>query len=554
MNSSFNGCFPRLYERQLEVLCRLLETRGLGDVLRLGIRRSLGIDELAAVRQQLTRLVEPIALDPYPRAAGEEPPHRQAPVCIGPGQMECLVADFLAGRTTPSDAVASTIRACADAAALEPSANVIATPRYEEAMVEARAATDLYRSQSPRLRQFEGVPVLVKDQHDVAGLQTRFGSALSQPIATTDSTLVSRLRGAGMIVVGKTVMTEWGLSPIGCNKHYVMPRNAHHAGRVAGGSSTGSAVAVARGLVPLATGADAGGSIRLPASFNGVLGLKPTFGRVSTHGESFTGTFNHLGAFARTVPDLVAFLRVGAAQPDPLDPSTWRGPATSGFLQKDPASLRIGVRVADWKGVAPDIERACWRAIDGLVAQGATLVDLDVPLAAHAPALGVLGVACEGLALLQEMGARAQDQAGVSVRVAFASAKGISAEELWMVQQLRSALRDSVRDCFAKSGPHRIDVWASPTVGITAPLFLERDAIETYMAPHLLRELTRHVFLGNLTGLPALSLPVGLDSSGIPIGLQLMCDAWHEATLLGVADAVLGGSQQRPEERSKYAA
>jgi aspartyl-tRNA(Asn)/glutamyl-tRNA(Gln) amidotransferase subunit A len=413
-----------------------------------------------------------------------------------------------------------------------PSVNVVAASDPMAARDDARTSAARLARGAPR--PLEGVPFLVKDQQDVAGMPTSFGSRRASGVALRDATFVARLRAAGAVVLGKATMTEWGISPLGNNVHCELPLNPHAPERAAGGSSTGSAVAVALGLGPFATGGDAGGSVRIPAALTGVHGIKPTFGRVSRAGEAFSGSLNHVGALAATAEDLARFLDVAASTPDPLDPmTTWATPPPDGGfgarLGDGVRGLRIGVDESEWRDADPEVSRACREALAALERDGATLVPIRVPLSPHAPAIGITTAACEGVALAETVDPEVRACLAPDVQLAMNVARGITAREYLDVQRLRSGLREQLAEALLD-----VDVIAIPTVASSAPLLSERERTESFSDPGLLLSVFRHAFLANLTGLPAATAPVGVDAHGVPIGLQIVGDAWDEASVLAV--------------------
>ena len=234
----------------------------------------------------------------------------------------------------------------------------------------------LGRQQAPREPLGNGVPFLIKDEFDVGGLPTTLGVRCQpQPAAERDATIVARLRAAGGVFVCKTALTEWGMSPIGNNVNFPMPHNAHDAAKAPGGSSSGSAVGVALGVAPLALGGDGGGSIRIPASLNGVFGIKATFGRVSRAGDGFKGTVAHAGPLAASTADLATFLDLAASSPDPADDelTAWAPPPPEGGSYGAllgagvRRGLRIGIDEADWRdaGRPDNASRTAGPAIAG---------------------------------------------------------------------------------------------------------------------------------------------------------------------------------------------
>ncbi len=298
---------PRMSGTWLRSLARLARTRAGASALQLALRAELKITELDKLP---AAMFGAIALHNRPTSA--RPPRRleDLKLALPPAGWSKPSVDFAAAyearRTTPERVL---LRVLENAHALErmtPSMRVLLDVAEDEARSDAEAAGDRYRVGAPK-GPLDGVCVVIKEQTRVRGLPARGGTAyMDGTPQAEDATVVRRLREAGAIIVGTTPMTELGMTPLGFNPHRTMPRNPHDVTRVAGGSSTGSGVAVATGLVPFALGADGGGSIRIPSSLNGVFGIKPTWGRVSRAGDLFGGS----------VRTLVR---------SPRRPQTWRG-------------------------------------------------------------------------------------------------------------------------------------------------------------------------------------------------------------------------------------
>ncbi len=394
----------------------------------------------------------------------------------------------------------------------------------------AQASAARYRENKP-CGPLDGVPVLIKEQIAVAGLPRRLGGDLPGPSPMlVDATLVARLRAAGAVIVGQTAMTELGLSPIGINPKRPPLRNPHHFERTAGGSSTGSGVAVAVGLVPCAIGADGGGSIRIPAAMCGVYGLKPSYGRVSRAGDGFSGSVNHDGPIAASTLDLALFLDAMHGH-DRADPASLHAPAPSmPFAEAVRRSVRgrsIGVDEHEWRDADPAIVKACEQALKSLVGQGVELVDVTLKTAKHATAIGSLTLACEAYACVAHDLERHMDAYGADVQAFMHIASVLGSREYLWAQALRERLRREVAAAMAE-----VDLLALPTTAKTALPVSEADERTGRLDAQGVRAMCRYTFLGNLTGLPAGTAPVGLDPEGLPIGLQLVGDAWDEATVL----------------------
>jgi aspartyl-tRNA(Asn)/glutamyl-tRNA(Gln) amidotransferase subunit A len=374
---------------------------------------------------------------------------------------------------------------------------------------------------------------------------------MSESPAQRDAVVVERLRAAGAIVIGQTPMTEYGLSPLGANPHRVMPRNVHDASRLAGGSSTGSAVGVALGVVPLGLGTDGGGSIRTPASFNGIFGLKPTYGRIPVTGHGMPGGTSvvHFGILAGTSADLAlaADLVFGPDAGDPpslVQPPIERG-SCARALRRGVKGLSIGVSEAEWKSADAEVSKLGKNALDALEREGARLVPIELPMAAHAAAIGYLTIAVEARAALREVERTHFDDFGADLKVFLSGVDGFVPDDYVDAQRLRETLRAE-----AQAALREVDVLAIPTNATTAPTITDSEARSGIIDTAALDAACRFVFLGNLTGLPAASVPVGKDGAGLPVGLQIVGDAWDEACVLQVACHLERiGTAQAPKPR-----
>jgi aspartyl-tRNA(Asn)/glutamyl-tRNA(Gln) amidotransferase subunit A len=353
--------------------------------------------------------------------------------------------------------------------------------------------------------------------------------------ATADACAVARLREAGAIILGTTPMTEYGMSPLGGNVHRKMPRNAHRTDRLPGGSSSGSAVAVATGVVPVALGLDGGGSIRIPAAHNGVFGLKPTFGRIpaSGHGVAGGSSVVHLGPIGASCFDLAEFVEItaGADAGDAASlaqPSLPRGSLVDA-LGRGVHGLRIGIDEDDWAAADASVAKAARDALDSLVKDGAELVPVTIGLAKHSAAIGYLTIGLEFFANLSEVRKKRLDQLGLDLQMLLVNLSTFSPDDYLDGQRLRSELRRQVQATLGK-----VDVLALPSTAGPAAAVTDADEREGFVDPIALDAACRYAFIGNLTGIPAGSAPVGMDADGVPLGLQILGDAWDEACVLAV--------------------
>ncbi|WP_113701275.1 amidase [Nonomuraea lactucae] len=394
------------------------------------------------------------------------------------------------------------------------------------------------------LGPLHGIPVGLKDLLDTADLPTTSGSRVREGhVPDGDSTVAARLAGAGAVLIGKTHTHEFAYGLI-----TPQTSNPWHPGRVAGGSSGGSAVAVASGTATFAVGTDTGGSIRVPSALNGVVGLKPTYGLVSRHGvTSLSWSLDHVGPITRTVEDAAIVLGVMAGH-DPDDPSCLGVPPVdyAAHLAAQSAAgdlrgLRVGVpRNYYFDRVDPQVEAAVRAAVARLGELGADLVDVDIPMTEYVQATQWGLMVPEASAYHEATLRSTPELYAPDVRVLLEAGELVLASDYLRAQRSRTLMRRAWTRLF-----DQVDVIAAPSVTSTAvrtdqqsvrwPDGTEESVADTYV---------RLSAPANITGIPSLSLPVGLDDSGLPIGMQLMARPLGEATVLrvgGVYEAAQGG-------------
>ena len=399
----------------------------------------------------------------------------------------------------------------------------------DRALEEARAAEAEIAARGPR-GPLHGVPVALKDIFDTAGIRTTAGSKiLADRVPARDARVVDRLRAAGTVLLGKLAMHEFAYGTTTTNPHRGACRNPWDRAHVPGGSSGGSGAALAAGLAHLSLGTDTGGSIRIPASACGVVGLKPTFGRVSRRGViPLAWSLDHVGPLARTVED-AALLMNAIAGPDPGDP--WCADAPAGDFTRD---LERGVRgltigVAErcfFEGLEPDVEDAVRAAIALLGREGARPVAADVPHVSEAHTALHAILAAEASAYHAPwLRTRAEDY-GEDVRRALELGFFIPAVEYVNARRMQQVVREEFVAALREA-----DVLVAPSLPVTPPAIGEPMSREPEAA------WNRLMTPANLSGLPAISLPCGLDGAGMPVGLQIIGRPFDEATVLRVARA-----------------
>jgi aspartyl-tRNA(Asn)/glutamyl-tRNA(Gln) amidotransferase subunit A len=526
---------PRISGAPLKQLARLART-GVGKVaLRKIFRADLKISELDGLPDTLRGDIQ-LDNNPHPGRAPREAASQNLPAPSGHGwapSAATLAAEYKKGRS-PVEVVGRAIEEAKRLATLEPSNGPIYEFCEEVARREAEEAAKRWKAGRPQ-SYFDGVPWAVKEQSAVKGLARKFGTAyLPNDGQPEDSSAVARMRVAGAIAIGSTHSTEFGMTPSGANGKRTMPRNPHDPNHLAGGSSTGSGVAVATGLVPVALGSDGGGSIRIPSCLVGVFGIKPTWGRVSRSGDAGGGSVAHTGPIGCSTTDLAHALEIIGGM-DPRDPQTFAAPRREAgsfvtALSRGVKGMTIGVVESEWADASEPVQRAGRAAIQALEKEGARLVDVKLELAKHAPAIGYVVISSEARAGLREDWRDHADEMSDDLQVTFSATEAFGAIEYLEVLRLRTGLRQELARTFQS-----VDLLAMPSASAPAAKVSETDMRTGFLDTRVISGLCRFMFLGNLTGLPAMSTPVGCDNFGLPVGLQLVGDAWDEATIFAAA-------------------
>jgi len=397
---------------------------------------------------------------------------------------------------------------------------------YESEALEAAKASDQMRKAGYILGPLHGLPIAVKDLVDIAGKVTTIGSPLfANNIAKSDAYLIQRLKAAGAIIIGKTHMVQFALGGWGTNEHMGMPRNPwdHTVHRVPGGSSSGSAAAVAAGLVPLSIGTDTGGSVRLPAAYCGITGFKFTVGVVDSHGVApLSKTLDSIGVFAKSMAETAMVYDALVEDPNRTISAY---PMTTESARALLQGLRIG-RIAqhELKDVQSDIVNAYEATLEFFKSVGANITTLELPCAiADLAPVAINIMVTEGAA---SYGALANDltqamDSGIRPRLQ-AGAKLLATDYIAALESQTLFKRQ-----FAKAFEH-IDIFATPT-GLTTAVPLTE--VNPNAPPvHFTRVL-------NVLDMCGVSVPIGLDAKHLPIGFQLGAAGGRDAFLIEVATA-----------------
>jgi aspartyl-tRNA(Asn)/glutamyl-tRNA(Gln) amidotransferase subunit A len=400
-----------------------------------------------------------------------------------------------------------------------------------------------------------GVPFAIKDNICVRGMQASCGSRILGPYHPPyNATAIDRLIAAGSVIIGKTNCDEFAMGSSNENSAFGPVKNPWDISRVPGGSSGGSAAAVAAGIVPVALGSDTGGSVRQPAALCGVIGLKPTYGRISRYGlVAFGSSLDQIGVLAREATDAAAVLQVIAGR-DPHDATTADVPVPdySAELNEDVKGLRIGVsRALLGEGLNAEVRAAIEKSIEIYRDLGAEIVDVDLPHAQYAIAVYYIiataeassnlarfdgvryGFRAEDAPALRNMYRRTRDEGfgpEVKRRImlgTYVLSAGYYDAYYLKAQKVRSLLRKDFATAF-----DTCDAVLTPTT--PTPAFLFGEKVDDPLAMYLNDVYT---VTANLAGVPGISVPCGLSPDGLPIGLQLLGPYWSEARLLRLAHA-----------------
>ena len=456
-----------------------------------------------------------------------------------------------AGRTSSRELVAASLQRIA---ALDGRVHAFLSTRGDDALAEAEAI-DRRRAAGEPLSPLAGIPVALKDNLCTAdGRPTTCASRMLENFrAPYDAHVVERLRQAGAVVVGKTNLDEFAMGSSTEQSSFGATRNPWNLDCVPGGSSGGSAAAVAARMVPLALGSDTGGSVRQPASFCGVVGLKPTYGRVSRYGlVAFASSLDQIGPFGRTAED-AALLLAAVAGWDRRDATSVNRPVPdylAAVRQANVKGLRIGLpREYFGRGLDAEVEQTVRQALARYQAAGATLVDVDLPHTDYAIETYYIIAMAEASSNLARYdgvhyGRRAAEHADLTDMVAQSRREGFGAEVKRRIMLGTYALSSGYYDAYYLKALKvrqlikrdfdaafaQVDCLMGPVSPTPAFRFGEKTA-----DPLTMYLMDIYTISANLATIPGLSVPAGFTAAGLPVGLQILGDAFTEDRLLAVA-------------------
>ena len=436
------------------------------------------------------------------------------------------VRAFRSGETTPTGVAEAILEAIAASDQANPPLRAVVQTDRAVVMAMASASTQRWKEGNP-VSLLDGVPVAIKEEFHCEPY-TLYAGASYVPIMSKgvpESTIVQKLKRAGAVIIGITNMQEYGTGTLGSNPHppHLTARNPYNPQHYPGGSSSGSAASVAAGFCPVAIGADGGGSIRIPAAVCGVVGLKPTFGLVDSLGillKSFT--VGSSGPLTSSVLDMAITMSIIAQGRD--DDKTRMSLLGVGEQRLD--GLRVGIYWDHFNHANKEVVQKCKAALSHLQELGAELIEVKIPeledcRIAHVVSIGTEFASCLGLDLDHHYA-----ELNLETHMLVGTSTAFSAIEYINAQKQRTRAIESLKAVF-----NDVDIIVTPGSATTAPR-IEPDAVPLgVMDGKGSAELMRFSFLGNLTGIPGLVLPVGYSASGLPISLQLM-GGWYQENLL----------------------
>ncbi len=382
------------------------------------------------------------------------------------------------------------------------------------------------------LSLLDGVPVAIKDEIDMLPYPTTVGTAfLGKQPALNDSTVVARLRAAGALLVGKANMHEIGINPNGANVNFGVVRNPYQPLNDPGGSSSGSAAAVSAGLVPIAIGADGGGSIRIPASLCGIVGLKATYGRISEYGAApLCWSVAHLGPLAATVEDTALTYSIIAGA-DEHDINTLRQPPVTlkDWNKEDLHGVNVGIYRRWFEHADSEIVDTNLVMLEQMRRMGARVHEIEIPQLDEMRIAHAMTILAE-MALCMRPYRDQRKLQGGAVRLSLVLGEELTASDYIQAQRMRARAMKIFEDLFKE-----VDIILTPATAKTAQPIPVNGNETGWTDLSVDTEMMRFIFPGNLVGMPAITFPIGYDAAGLPIGMQAIGRHWQENLLLQVA-------------------
>jgi len=535
----------------LRMFTRFVEG-GVSGPFREKLLAEIGIDRLRAAVADAP-VLSPRLPHPVPPDSVSEDPVGDSVMLERPeidGFHFRSVADYQAayssGEKSPVDIARNALAASDESERGSRPMRIFIAQYRTDVMAQAEASAARWEAGEP-LSPFDGVPVAVKDEVDQTPYPTTGGTKiLGRVPAESDASTVARLRAAGAVLIGKTNMHEVGIGVTGINPHHGACRNPYDIGRVTGGSSSGPASAVAAGLGPVSLGADGGGSIRIPAGLCGLVGLKPTWGRVTEHGAvPLCWNVAHIGPIGANTRDVAAMYAVLAGRDD-ADENTWGQPVPhlNQLESGDLKGVRLGICRPWFEDAEPEIVNACQLLVDALVDAGAEVVQFEPPDIQLIRAAHVAVITSEMLAANRHHLKNHRGDFGLDTRVNFALASQLTNADYVHAMRYRHASTQEWLRLMSE-----IDAVVTPTTGRTASRIPEHALPDGESNLPVLDQIMRFAAVANLNGFPAIAIPAGYDAEGLPISCQFMGRPWEENLLLRIGHLCDGLIERRRPSR-----
>ena len=402
----------------------------------------------------------------------------------------------------------------------------------KELISQAKASSERYkRGESKGI--LDGVPIAVKDELDMLPFRTMVGTKFYNKIPPKqDSTVVERLRTAGALMVGKTNMHEMGMGVTGLNTKCGTTRNPHHLDHYPGGSSSGSAASVSAGLCPISLGLDGGGSIRIPASLCGVVGLKTTWGRISSAGSApISWSLSTVGPIASTVNDIaIAYSHIAGKDDRQIITQNQPDIDLQNYFENNFAGLKLGIFSPWYNHATKEIINNCDRMLDKFKAHGIKIKEIEIPNLNETHISHLVTIGTEMLTSVKPYLKFFSQPFGLEVFLNLILAREFTGSDYVKAQRVRAQLIKNISKIFMD-----VDAIVTPSTAITAPPIMSDSLTNGESDLKTLTELMRFSPEANLGGFPAITFPVGYDNQGLPVGMQLIGRPWEESTLLRLA-------------------
>ena len=522
---------PVLRPAGLRVVTAAAALPGIGRLLIGKLRRDAGLDALTAHAIDDAPTYTPVRSDVDPAVPALDPRDDDARAGFRFPTIADYYEAYRAGALTPLDVASRFLARWEESEKGERPLRAFISMRRDDILAQATASTERWKASRP-ISVFDGVPVAAKDEIDQAGYTTTVGTKILRdaPPATRDSRAVARMRAAGAVMVGKANMHEIGIGVFGFNPHYGSARNPYNDLHHTGGSSAGPGCVVGSGLVPVSIGADGGGSIRIPASFCGTVGIKPTYGRISERGAApLCWSLAYLGPLANCARDAALAYQVMAGA-DPEDPNSLGhvDPAIDARLPRSLHGITLGVYWPWFRHAQSEVVAACERLLGQMCDRGARLVEIEIPELELARIAQLVIITAEMTAGLWPHVRDRFGEFGVETQLNLAIASATTAAQYVHAQRIRTRVIGHFERALTQC-----DAIITPASGNTAPRMYPSGGEVSDIGRTM--ETMRFAFAANLTGHPAISFPAGYDAAGLPIGMQAIGRGWSEQLLLRLA-------------------